>query len=85
MQLVIKAVPQKCAKEIKHLLNEWTILSKLVHDNIVEVYRWGKEVSLPGREGNYSLLAQEHARHGNLLDFIKKNSLSVPERRLVFW
>lgn len=85
MRLVIKAVPAGCVKEVKHLINEWTILSKLVHDNIVEVYRYGKEVSLPEREGNFCLLAQEHARHGNLLDLIKGGKLSISHRRLLFW
>ena len=85
MQVVIKAVPQSCAKEMKHLQNEWGILSKLTHDNIVSVFRWAKEVTLPGKSGNFSLLAQEHAGHGNLLDFIKTKVLSLPERRLIFW
>jgi len=85
MSLVLKAVAEGSAKEVKHLLNEWNILSKLVHDNIVEVYRYGKEVSLPERSGNFCLLAQEYARHGNLLDLIKKGQLSVSQRRLLFW
>jgi serine/threonine protein kinase len=77
MELVIKAVPVSSAKEVKHLHNEWVILSKIVHDNIVEAYRYGKDVALPEREGNFCLLAQEHARHGNLLDLIKRGQLSV--------
>jgi serine/threonine protein kinase len=70
---------------VKHLLNEWTILGKLVHDNIVEAYRFGKDVALPERSGNFCLLAQEYARHGNLLDLIKRGRLSVGQRRLLFW
>lgn len=45
----------------------------------------GREVALPGREGNFCLLAQEHARHGNLLEVIKRGTLSVAEKRLIFW
>ncbi len=85
MSVVLKAVASGCVKEVKHLVNEWSILSKLLHENIVEAYRLGREVALPGREGNFCLLAQEHARHGNLLDLIKKGGLSIAQRRLLFW
>jgi serine/threonine protein kinase len=84
MEVVIKAVGVGSGKEVKHLLNEWAILSKLAHENIVEVYRYGKEVALPERPGNFCLLAQEHARHGNLLEVIKGGRLSVAHRRFLF-
>jgi hypothetical protein len=31
MEVVLKAVPVTALKEVKHLLNEWSVLSKLVH------------------------------------------------------
>lgn len=40
---------------------------------------------MPGKEGNYSLLAQEYADHGSLIEFMRKRSLSFAERRLVCW
>ena len=60
------------------------MLSKIAHDHVVETYRHGKGVRLPGRNGNYCLLVQEYATQGNLLEFMKKYRPNMPQRRLLF-
>ena len=77
VEIAIKTVSNHFSKEAKHLLNEWNILKTTIHPNIIKVYRWTPTVSLIDKNSNYSVLAQEYAHHGNLLQYLKTHHLTL--------
>lgn len=49
LQVVLKSVESSAVRQVGHLLNEWSVLSGLSHENVVEVYRCMKKVAIPGK------------------------------------
>ena len=46
-----------------------------------------KKVTLPGKEGNFYVLAQEYADHGNLSEVVRKygDQIDICQRRFMLW
>ena len=47
-KVVLKVVPASCTKEAKHLGNEYGVLSKLHHDNVIRALKYKEKISLTG-------------------------------------
>jgi len=46
--VVLKVVPSSCAKEAKHLANEYRVLGQLDHENIVKALKYRERINLSG-------------------------------------
>lgn len=46
--LILKVVPAVCQKECKHIQNEYKILKKLNHENIISALKYKESVKLNG-------------------------------------
>jgi predicted Ser/Thr protein kinase len=47
-KVVLKVVPTACSKEAGHLSNEYRLLSKLEHENIIRALKFKEKIILNG-------------------------------------
>lgn len=80
--LVLKTVDVSHARECNHLLNEYEMLKRLQHENIVRPLGFWKEVPIMGC--SRSVLILPFAKLKSLLAMVKTRRLLVAEVRELF-
>lgn len=86
--LILKMVPTSALKEARHLSNEFSLLTRIQHPNVIRALRYKRKVVVKNETGTEGeklrdVLVLENASQGSLLSWLARVKLNAAHMRWV--